>query len=330
MPALALLLLLALGTWIGGCGLEADRLYALPLDRPPTAADWAGAVPLRLEARGGRTSRPGESDVDSDAVHTATASCHHGTGVPTVSVDARAFYTADRLYLRVEWVDPTEDAGPVWAWERGAWRASQGGVGEDGLGVLWGDGAEDFSCVRACHLQDWRMAEPRAFAEYAMVAPEGSAPLDLWVWRAGRGRVGGVAEDAHLGPKGREGDSPGDFDAPNSTNARSGGRPYQAGDTPIQAPVPEPGATAPGRVLLPSAPGRTEVASWSHRAEGRWAVVLSRTLRGRDAGDVEFIPGREYRFGLSTLDGVVKDHNAVAGPVRLVLVDRRALKAPKE
>jgi len=174
------------------------------------------------------------------------------------------------------------------------------------------------------------MAEPRAFAEYAMASPEGSRPLDLWVWRAGRGRVTGAAEDAHLGPKGREGDSPGDFDAPNSVNARSGSRPFQAGDAPVQAPAAEPGATAPGRVLLSSSPGRTEVEAKSHRTDGRWVVVLSRALRGLDADDVALLPGREVRFGLSTLDGVARDHNAVAGPVRLLLVDRPALQTPKE
>lgn len=323
-----LLLVLTLG--LAACDRGADALYALPLERPPTEADWAGAVPLRLEARGGRTSRPGESDVDSDAVHTATASCHHGTGAPAVEVDLRAFYTPERLYLRAAWVDPTENAGTVWRWERGGWRAVPGVGGEDGLGVLWSSGGPDFSCARACHLKDWRMAEPRAFAEYAMVAPAGGPALDLWVWRAGRGPAGGAAEDAHLGPDGRQGDGPGDFDAPNSVAARAGGPPFQVGDAPLEAPAPGPGAAAPGRRLLPAPPGRTEVGSSSSRAEGRWVVVLWRSLRGLDAGDVAFAPGREQWLGLSTLDGVVKDHNAVSAPIRLVLVDRAALVASKE
>lgn len=325
---LALLFLGGLGT---GCsGHDVDALYALPLDKAPTEADWAAATPLSREALGGRTSRPGESDVDSDAVHTATASCHHGSGAPAVAVDLRAFYTAERLYLRVEWVDPTENVGPRWRWDRGAWRATSDGGGQDGLGVLWSRGSADFSCARACHLRDWRMAEPRAFAEYAMAAPTGSLPLDLWVWRAGRGPRGGAAEDARLGPEGRDGDGPGDFDAPNSAEARAGGQPFQAGDAPLETPPPGPGATAPGRVLLPSPPGRTEVSATLSRSEGRWAVVLSRRLRGLDADDVSFAPGHDQWLGISTLDGVAKDHNAVADPIRLVLVDRATLVAAKE
>lgn len=324
--------ILCLGLLAGGCGMELDKLYALPLDHEPTEADWARAVPIRFTAVGGATSLPGESDVDADSVHKATASCHHGGKTPPIKVEARAFYTPERLYLRFRWGDPTADLGPLWRWSGGRWRASS--ERQDGLGVLWGDGDPAFNCVRTCHLRDWRMAGKRAFADYAMETREGSS-LDFWVWRAGRGTPAGAAEDAFLSPAGRIGDGqpavassgtlrsggPGSFDRPNSLLWREG-REGMFGETdaPLEAPVPEPGAVAVGQVLADSSPGRNEVAGSGVHDSGGWTVTLSRAFTGSDAGDGTFRPGLDYVFGLAVRDGVALDHNAVAVPVRLRLV----------
>ncbi|MBI5441947.1 MAG: hypothetical protein HY900_12135 [Deltaproteobacteria bacterium] len=313
-----------------GCGQRVDRLYALRLDRAPTEAQWEESVALHVTARGGRTSRPGDADVDSDAVHTATASCHHGTGAPPVDIRVRAFYTAECLYLRAEWVDPTEDVGHQWRWDGARWVANLG-EGEDGLGILWGPAGRTFSCEQACHLRDWKMEGPRAYADYVMVSPPGTPPLDLWIWRSGRGRVGGMAEDARLTATGRLGDGAGEWFAPNSLRASSSApNAFGPGDTPLEAPAPAPGALAPAFRLLPVPSGRSEVEGRGSRGRGTWRVTLSRRLRGLDPDDVAFAPGQELRFGLSTLDGVVKDHNAVSAPIHLVLVDPAALTNPKE
>jgi hypothetical protein len=324
-PALALAVCLLLGAIYLGCQADLDRLYVLPLDDPPTEADWEASVGLELLARGGRTSQRSEADVDSDAVHASTASCHHGAEALPVRIKVRAFHTRDRLYLRFEWADPTADRGPSWAWDGTGWRA--GDRREDGLGILWGRDAERFSCARACHLEDWRVAGPRAFADYAMASPAGATPLDFWVWRAGRGRIGGMADDGRLGPQGREGDGPGDLFIPNSVRARTGADgAFSPGDTPWEAPEPEPGAQAPAYLALPGPAGRIEVSGHGERGRGTWRVTISRALLGTDPEDVRFTPGREYVFGLATLDGVEIDHNAVAGPIRMVLVERSTLR----
>lgn len=303
----------------GGCRRAGEVLYALPLSHEPTEADWAGAVPLRLEAAGGRTSRPGDRDVDSDAVHKATASCHHGSQAPAVGVEIRAFYTAERFFVRFEWVDPTEDLGPSWSWDGAQWVS--GGLGEDGLGILWGTDAETFSCVRTCHLVDWRVAGPRAFADYRMASPEGADPLDFWVWRAGRARPGGLAEDGRLGTEGRRGDLPGELFEPNSVRARSGATDvFGVGDRPWEAPAPEPGAFAAAYRVVAPAEDRLEVEARGERLRGRWRLTVSRSLRGSAADDVVLEAGRQYAFGLALLDGVEKDHTAVPEPIRLLLV----------
>jgi len=165
------------------------------------------------------------------------------------------------------------------------------------------------------------MAGPRAFADYRMRVPAGAPPLDVWVWRAGRGAVGGLAEDGKLDTEGRTGDGSGDLFAPNSARAAAAQPdPFGLGDVPREAPDPEPGAVAPGYRLADRSAGRLEVKAESSRGRGTWQVTLSRSLDGTEPDDVRFVPGREYAFGLAILDGVEKDHTAVPAPIRLVLV----------
>ncbi len=301
-----------------GCGGGPDRLYALPLDHEPTAADWDQAVAFRTEAGGGRTTRPGGADVDGDAVHKATASCHHGAKTPPVRTELRAFYTVDRVYLQLRWADPTRHAGPVWQWEGAGWRTT--GRAQDGLGLLWLAGGPEASCASACHLEDWRLAGRQGFSDYAMAASEAGV-LDLWVWKAGWGGPAGAADDGRLTPRGREPDAPGERFVENASRARSGGSGvFGPEDAPLEAPPPDPAAWAPGFVERPAPAGRTEVVGRGRWRDGWWEVVLSRPLRGQDPEDVRFDPGREVLVGVALLDGVARDHNAVSAPVRLELV----------
>ncbi len=302
-----------------GCGVGPDRLYALPLDHEPKAADWDEAVAFRTEAGGGRTTRPGGGDVDGDAVHKATASCHHGAKTPPVRTELRAFYTSDRVYLQLRWADPTRHDGPVWRWDGSGWRAS--GRGRDGLGLLWGDGRERFSCASACHLDDWRLAGRQGVSDYTMATAAGDGSLDLWVWKAGWGGPAGAADDRRLTPQGWEPDSPGERFVPNSSRARSNGvGVFGPEDAPLETPTAQPEARAPGFVERPAPDGRTEVVGRGRWRDGWWEVVLSRPLRGRDPEDVRFEPGGEVTVGVALLDGVARDHNAVPVAVRMELV----------
>lgn len=326
-------MLLAALTALGGCGVEPDRLRAFALARPPTEADWSAAVPLRVEVWGGVSSVPGEADVDADSVHKATASCHHGVKKIPVKVELRAFYTPERLFLRLRWGDPTFDRGPLWRWEAGGWKAAP--ERRDGLGLLWGPpGDARFTCMRACHLKDWRMAGKRAFADYVMAAP-GETPLDFWIWRAGRETLEGVAEDAVLTPQGKNGDgvagapeaSP--FERSNSLRLREGKTGvFAEGDAPARAPAPEPGLLVPGFELADRSPGRNEIDAAARHERGGWTVTLSRALAGKDPGDAAFRPGEETLFGLAVLDGVALDHNAAGVPVRLLLAPADAPRRP--
>lgn len=310
---------------VAGCRYPLDRLYALPLDREPAAADWAGAVPLALGATGGSSTAPADRDVDADAVHVTTASCHHGAQVPPVPVELRAFWTPDRVYLQIRWDDPTPSRAALWRWDGRGWRASPPGA--DGVGVLWGGPAAAWNCTQVCHLRDWRMAGDRALADYTMsVGPE-AEPLDFWIWRAGFGTVAGVAVDAVLSELGRldDGGEPTASFRPNSVRATSGvGPAFADGDRPVEAPRPVPGAQVAGYLAGALPAGRSEVTAEAEWNQAGWVVTLSRVLSGADPGDVAFVPGGDYVFGLSIMDAVDVDHLVVPEPIRLRLVRREA------
>ncbi len=310
-----------------GCGVESERVYSLRLAKEPSSSDWDRAVGYKLRADGGVTSQPGDSAVDEDSVHTATASCHHGAGSPPVNVEIKSFYTDEKIFLRFEWMDPTRDEGPLWRWGAGGWTAA--GAREDGLGVLWAQNPEGFECAHLCHLVDWRMAgAKKSSADYAMAAQKGEA-ADFWIWRAGKARVGGMAEDANLTDEGKVSDdnSKKELFQPNSARAsKKIEGAFQSGDQPLSAPKPEPGAVAMGYLLDESDPARMEVAALGSYEEGRWSLTVSRTLKG-GAGDLSFEAGKSYKFGLAILDGVALDHNAARKPITVTLVDKASTES---
>ena len=306
-----------------GCVEEQDRIYAMPLKSPPTEKDWAGALPIRLTATGGASSLPGQSDVDGDSVHKATASCHHGSGARPIKVTAKAFYTPFEIFIRFRWQDPGADLGPYWTREGAKWRAA--GPRRDGLGIVWGPPGAKFACATVCHLKDWRNEGARAFGDFQMSAGEGRK-LDFWIWKAGRGGPGGAVEVARLTAEGRKSMGPEDFETPNSVLAASKGlsgladQAFGENDAPLKTPETGDERTAPGYLVTASEPSRTEVSANATHENGAWTLTVSRRLTGMDPDDVKFVAGGEYSFGLAVIDGVARDHNAVSAPVVIRLV----------
>lgn len=306
-----------------GCGKEPDRVYALKLDEPPVEADWTGALSFPVKATGGRTTLPGESDVDRDSVHMATASCHHGTGGRPVKIWVKAFYTASDLYMRFTWQDPTPDLGPVWTREGARWKA--GAQKRDGLGIIWGLPGREFDCATVCHLKDWRKAGGVSLGEFAM-ASRGREDYDFWVWKTGRTGAATEVEDGRLTPSGRLGDGEGDFETPNSalaamgSNAPAGALPFGEGDAPLKTDETGNGAWATAFTVAGREPSRMEVTGTAERGDGVWKLTIKRGLTALSPEDVKFEPGGEYSFGIAVLDGVAKDHNASSRAVTMKLV----------
>ncbi len=315
--------------------IPADRLYALPLAGAPTEADWERALPRLVIVKGGRLHRLASlSDVDTDTVHTSTASCHHGAALPEpLPVDLRAFYTAEELFLRLSWADATPDEGMrEWLFDGEKWTNT--GAMEDGFGLLWD--AERrfprFTCAFACHIRDFAVAGASFRASNRMQLVKDGAWLDLWNWKAQRTGHFGFADDRFLDQEGMHGDVPGELFQENSRARLEGAKEimFAEGDRPIYDAEGLPvgrgfrlqDSTAPGYLTSRPTGGRGDVAARGRWEKGRWTVVLRRRLDTGDRRDVRFIPGdREgIPFGLSIMDHTLNEHYASVAEETIVLL----------
>ena len=328
-----LVFLLLLG--LAACNqIPSDRVYALRLDAPPTAADWQRAPVHTLRVGGGRPHKVELfPDLDQDTVHTSTASCHHGAQLPEpIDVEMRAFYTERDLYLQLSWPDPTPDrAMRQWHYDGETWQA--GGGLEDGFGILWADPRQflQFSCARACHLEDFGVQGARfqAHSRMKLATPQGR--LDLWHWKAERTGRYGFADDRYLDSEGMHGDLPGELFQENSRAALenlAALTPFGEGDAPLYDRSGEPlgkgfmpaGSKAPGYLTEVPQGDRADVRAAGHHADGRWTVVLRRALETGSPRDISFAPGGEVAFGLAIMDNTLSDHYASKLTETLVLL----------
>jgi hypothetical protein len=320
-----------------GCrDIPADRAYALWLDHAPTDQDWQRALPREVSVRGGRPHKLRSfTDIDEDTVHTSTASCHHGSRVPEpVSVDVRAFYTDQEVFLRLSWEDATQDRTMLdWHYDGQEWQNT--GQLEDGFGLLWDANGQfnKFSCSYACHITDFGVSKANFHASNKMRLAQENTWLDLWNWKAARTASLGFADDRYLDAEGMHGDTPGELFTENSRAFASGSediRPFGEGDAPVydaeRLPADEgfrpPGTTAPGYLLKRPVGDRADVLAVSRYEAGRWIVVLRRALQTGDPRDVVFVPGDEMgvSFGLALMDHSLYEHYASNTTERLVLL----------
>lgn len=320
-----------------GCGeIPADRTYALWLDHVPTDQDWQRALPREIAVRGGRPHKLRSfTDIDEDTVHTSTASCHHGARIPEpVSVEVRAFYNDQELFLRFSWADATRDQAMLdWRFDGVSWQNT--GQLEDGFGVLWDATGQfnTFSCSYACHITDFGVNEANFHASNQMRLTRENAWLDLWNWKAARTAVYGFADDRYLDQRGMHGDTPGELFTENSrayAQGLTGDQWFGEQDAPIydadRLPADEgfrpPGVTAPGYLVKRPSGGRADVKAVSRYEAGRWIVVLRRALQTADEKDVVFVPGDEVgvAFGLALMDHSRYEHYASNSVERLVLM----------
>jgi hypothetical protein len=311
---------------------HSDRVYSLKLDNPPQEMDWQSA-PVHVVSVGGGRQHKTElfPDVDQDTVHTSTASCHHGAKLPEpIAVEMRSFYTDSHLYLQLSWADPTRDqAMRQWRYDGESWLAGSGL--EDGFGILWAPREQfpEFSCARACHLDDFGVQSARFHAQSRMKLTT-EQQLDLWNWKAARTGRFGFADDRYLDKEGMHGDLPGELFRENSQAKLQndekfpflvGDRPvYSVDDKPLETGFIPEGSVAPGYLTeLPSG-DRADVAAAGNHADGRWTVVLRRKLKTGSPRDVEFVPGTEIGFGLSIMDNTLVDHYASKHSESLLLL----------
>jgi hypothetical protein len=301
--------------------IDVDAVYAVRLAAPPSEADWDLAMPRLVKAGGGsvhgRLPVLAGLELDTDAVHGASASCHHGPPVThPLTVEARAWYTAERVWLDLRWEDTSADRVPR------SWRRSAAGQGweiapddEDGVAVIWTKAGGRFGCQEACHQADFTVRGGSLVDVRSMFTAEGAPREEAWVWKPSLGgrelfleRGGFVtpagepyrvvnsraAVDAAAGPEARRARTFGTDDGPIADDA---GKPLT--DAALAAPA-----------VRWAAPGGSLVEARGERTRRGWRVVFSRLLapgEGREA----FRQGERYRFGLAVFDGTSVNHHVV-------------------
>jgi hypothetical protein len=312
-----------------------DRLFALRLEREPDERSWSATLPLPLKSGGGSihgmNARLAELELDTDAVHLGSASCHHGPPITSpVPAQARAFYTDRQLFVDVRWEDSTEDATPR-SWTRGpeGWRL--GDADEDGVAIIWSRTAGPFGCQEACHMRDFAIRQGEVVDLRAMFIDGEGNQEETWVWKPSQG-----AQALTLGPRGfltARGET---YRTLNSTAAYDVSLTPEARRAGTFGPADSPGSDADGRPLPPGAEsvpayryasGDGGRAAAARRTGRGWRVVFSRALEA-GPGRQGFTPGGRYRFGVAVFDATSVNHHIVRDTKTLQLVAPPAKVAP--
>lgn len=301
---------------IGCARLAVDRLYALRLERAPGERSWTASLPLALKAGGGMihgaNARLVELELDTDAVHLGSASCHHGPPITSpVSVEARAFYTDREVFLDLRWADPTNDRAPR-SWRRGpeGWRLEEGD--QDGVAVLWSRTASPYGCQEACHMRDFAIRQGELVDLRAMLLVDAGDWEEAWVWKPAQGAqaltLGAGGFQATGGEVYRTLNSKAAFDPTLTPEARRAGT-FGPSDSPLHDAVGGP--LAPVAYEAPAyryASGDGGLSAVAERTARGWRVVFSRALQA-GPGRQAFAPGQSYRFGLAVFDSTSINHH---------------------
>ncbi len=311
---------------LGACAspFAGDTLAALPAaeerGEAPGEEDWARAVPLDLTAwKGNVHVRPEVVALDAENSHKSTAACHHGTdNSRPVQVRLLALRTADELFIRAEWEDPTPDGeGALGLWTRGkdGIRAAAPGA-DDGIALMWagaGAGApalsaDSFRCQRACHMTDVGLANSETLMQMKMMAPAGKR-YDAWRWRAAVTAPFGLADDMVVEEAGKRGD--------------------EGQVVPRENPRPElvEGPAAPYWISEEPRGREAQVRAAGIWRDGRWTVTFRRALATGDPDDVSFgTAGDGERegtgFSVAVFDHTFREHHVAGRTFRLRPVSR--------
>ena len=309
--------------------VRVDRLFGLHLSHAPNDLAWTAALPLPLKSGGGSihgiNARLAELELDTDAVHLGSASCHHGPPITSpVPGEARAFYTSRELFLEVRWEDPTEDTVPrTWEKSPAGWRLGESD--EDGIAILWSRTAGPFGCQEACHMRDFAIRQGELVDQRAMFLVNEGDWEETWIWKPSQG-----GQALMLGPQGfltsrgdlyRSLNSAAAHDRTLTPEARRAGT-FGTDDRPLTDAAGQPltaGADRAPAYRYAADPGRGGLRAVAERTRRGWRVVFTRALEtgpGRQA----FRAGESYHFGVAVFDATSVNHHIVRDTKKLLLV----------
>ncbi len=305
----------------------APRLAALAADPA-----WAQAKPLKVELTGGAN--------------------FGGTGGTTATL--KAVYSGDRIYMLVQYADPTESLrrGPYQKQADGSWKAlksadNQGGdenaYYEDKWAFIWPinnsiKGFEQQGCMVACHL-----GEAKPYGNKYTAAPGEIG--DMWHMKGSRSGVVGKVDDQYLdhtqyeggknpnaGRKSDPGVAAGDYTAIKLVNGKpefmakdgkpgNGGGAYyvvQGNEVPFNDSSFKPGDEVASYIVNQLVGDRGDIDVVNQWKNGVMTSVLSRKLVTGSPYDVQFSNlDAHYPFGFAVFDNAQVRHAVHFGALRL-------------
>jgi hypothetical protein len=306
--------------------LVARKAAAAPSMEPALDAGWKAVEPLTVKVRGGRNLPGGSTDVT-----------------------LRAQYTADMVYLLVQYKDATESLrrGPWVKQADGSWQKlrdpeDKGGDNnlyyEDKMAFIWNINSPAFEkrgCLAGCHT-----GEGKPFGNKYL--PNAGERADMWHWKSVRtGSVGqiddqyvdGTRYDKEKSPNAGRKTEPktaGGY-ADNVSEDKKGPRFAHAGNKPappywildaqkepVDAGKYKAGDEVPGIVVAPFAGDRGDVSARSAWKDGTWTIAIARKRVTGSEYDVQFEdPRKDYVFGVAVFDNAQVRHAYSPGVLKL-------------
>ncbi|GAB3655835.1 ethylbenzene dehydrogenase-related protein [Ramlibacter alkalitolerans] len=281
---------------------------------------WARARPLKVELSGGANLVQGET-----------------TGT------LKAVYTADTLYMLVQYKDPTNSARriPFQKQADGSWKqvvdpADKGGDNnlayEDKWAMIWPiddsiKGFADQGCAVVCHEGEGRPFGNKYTRQEGEIA-------DMWHMKSARTIPMGYVDDQYVdhtrydkekspsaGRKSDPGTQGGEYTALKLVDGKPpfmnrDGRPANAGGTYYikrgeEVPFVDnfkPGDEVAAHISNPLVGDRADIRAVNKWENGVVTTVLSRKLRTGSRYDVQFDPAKRYAFGWAVFDNASVRH----------------------
>jgi hypothetical protein len=255
-------------------------------------------------------------------------------------VRTRVLYTADTVYFRFQWDDPTRSTTKQrWRYDGNQWYHLEGN--EDRIALLFEITRINHFATRGCAVVCHSPADlPREDWRLATVTSQEKG--DLWHWKAARSAPYHYADDAWLtvagNPSGSYRETGRRKDWGDGGDVRNedpeGVRPLymqnpiftpsEAGYLLFEEAVPitdysifKPGDTIPYRLPRKPSGSRFDVKAQSRYADEGWTVMLYRRLDTGHEDDVVFLPTRVYSFAIAVFDDSGADHSKATLPLSL-------------
>ncbi|CAN5860817.1 hypothetical protein BH10CHL1_BH10CHL1_27130 [soil metagenome] len=234
-------------------------------------------------------------------------------------VNIQAAYDGKNLTMRLEWSDTTEsNLNKAWVWDGSKFSRSKD-LG-DRMGVLFPiENNADFAskgCAGACHNLDADQEK------WWMGSESADQHLDLWQWTAASTNPVGQAQDEWMSKQ----EDPAEMESGTHSDAlKSGGSTSnvnKAKDGPAfmhrtdlsasfiitgeQVPVDTSklakGASIPTSILAPWVGSRADIQAKGIWKDGKWVVVLLRSLDTGHDDDLVLTPPKAYPLGIAVFD----------------------------